>query len=1005
MKKLLLTFFLVPLTIFAMAQGTVSGQVIDPDGSGIPGVNVVEKGTTNGTATDFDGNYTLNVGANATLVFSFIGYQTQEVAVGSRSTVNITMALDITELSEIVVIGYGEVEKDDATGAISSVTSEEFNSGVIASPEQLFQGKAAGVQITTNSGEPGGALNIRIRGTSSIRSGNNPLFVVDGVPLGGGETSAGGNSAFGSSTAKNPLTFLNPNDIASIDILKDASATAIYGSRGANGVIIITTKSGKSGQSQLDYSYNLGIANVANRYDLLSADEFVTGWQQYNPSGDPNTINFGANTDWQDELFRTAYTSTHNLSFGGGSELGNYRASISLQDQEGTVKESAMQRITARFNGNRNFLDDRLKIATQMTISDIHDDNVPIADNPGFEGDLIGAAIKLNPTIPVYNSASVNDGSGDPDGSPFQLSNTEPNPIAMLEYTDMFTNTLRFLGNINASYEIVDGLTINTLYGIDRSSATRKDLFSNNLNFQQIRPDGSFLGGRYFAYYNDITNTTWESYVNYNTDAGDINIDATVGYSLLSFENTFNGWQVAGFRTSDLNTMLNNISSYDFANGGATPTNSSYTKDEIQSFFARGVVNISDKYIITATIRADGSTRFGPDNAYGIFPSGALKWRLGSEDFMPSSLEDVALRVGWGVTGNQEFGHNLYTRRQRYGDYGLNNGGSIDSAPGLADVAFANPALQWETTSQFNVGVDFGLLEGKLSGSLDYYTKVTKDLLFQTFAAQPAPQPFVWENLDAEVVNSGLEIALDYVAVDNTDLNWDINGNVSFNSNIVNAGPSVLYNTGAINGQGLTGAFAQRIADGQPLYAYFLREFAGFSPDGSTQEYVGGDVQKFVGKSPLPTVNAGLTNTLGYKDFTLQVFFAGQFGHWIYSNTGNAFFTAGSIAGGRNVTKDVLTNGEASTNAPDVSTRFLEKGDFVRLQNLVLGYNVPINSDKINSLRISLTGQNLAVFTSYSGQDPEVNVNKSIDGIPSFGIDYTTYPRARTWVLGLNVGF
>ncbi|MDH5382034.1 MAG: SusC/RagA family TonB-linked outer membrane protein, partial [Cyclobacteriaceae bacterium] len=441
MKNILLMIFSIGLAANVFAQ-SVSGKVTDSDGMELPGVSILIKGTSTGTTTGIDGSYTISASSEDVLVFSFVGFETQEVAVGNRSTINVTLATDVKTLQEVVVIGYGEVDREDATGAISSVSSEDFNGGVITSPEQLFQGKAAGVQITSTSGEPGSGVNIRIRGTSSIRSNNNPLYVVDGVPLSGGNVSSGYGGPMGSMSAKNPLNFLNPNDIASIDILKDASATAIYGSRGANGVVLITTKKGKGGKGMLEYSYNLGISKVSNTYDLLSADEFVDAWSSYNPGVNPSTIDFGFDNDWQKEVFRTAYTSNHNLSFGDSSEKGSFRASIGYQDQQGVIQKSGLQRTTARFNSERKFMDDKLKITAQMTFSAIENQNVLVTNNSGFEGDLMGAVIKFNPTAPKYV-----DGSGNPtntkgsDTSPFQLSNTEPSPIAILEYFDSYTNT------------------------------------------------------------------------------------------------------------------------------------------------------------------------------------------------------------------------------------------------------------------------------------------------------------------------------------------------------------------------------------------------------------------------------------------------------------------------------------------------------------------------------------------------------------------------------------
>jgi TonB-dependent starch-binding outer membrane protein SusC len=899
--------------------------------------------------------------------------------------------------------------------------STDFQQGVISSPEQLFQGKAAGVQITQANGEPGGAVNIRIRGTSSVRANNNPLFVVDGVPLASDFNTAGGGEGqgLGTSAAKNPLNFLNPNDIASIDILKDASATAIYGSRGANGVILITTKSGQSGKGMLSYSSSVGISTITRKYDLLDRNSFLSAYESLNGASARQSFDRGGNTDWQDEIFRTAITNEHNLSFGAGDNKSNYRFSLGYLDQQGIVDKSGMRRFAARFNGNKKFMNDKLTISTQLTISDIRDRNIPITDNSGFEGDLLSAVLKFAPSHPVRNA----------DGSFYQPSNTEPNPRALLELSKDNTSTIRALGNLSAEIQIIKGLSFKTVVGLDRSFSSRKAAFSRELLVTGIgNPDvtkTSERKGRLFLNDIQVDNRLWENYFTFTKEFGKTKLNALAGYSYQSFGYSGQNFEFTNFRTSDLDIMLNNFASADQTNPAPTiirdangviidvknnenrsvvGRNSFNTKDELQSFYGRVNFSIADKYLFTATVRADGSTRFGGNNKYGVFPSFSFKWRLGDEDFIPGFFDDLSFRAGYGVTGNQELPHNLFQQRQRFSDWDLGNGTNEVNGGGLGDVAFANPNLKWESTSQLNVGFDFGFLKNRLTGSLDYYYKNTTDLLIQVVAAQPAARPFVWTNLPANVINSGVELALNYTAIDKSDFKWDIQFNVAFNKNEVkNFGG--LLNTGGINGQGLTGAFAQRLAGGQPLFSFFLRNFAGFSPDGSQSIYPDGDVQKFLGKGAIPKVTGGITNTFTYKNFDLSFFFTGQFGHYIYSNTQNALFTAGALANGRNVTRDVVGNGEGRLNAPDVSTRFLHKGDFVRLQNATLGYNFKLNSQYISSLRFFITGQNLLLFDSYIGQDPEVNTNKSLDGIPSLGIDYTAFPRARTITFGVNARF
>lgn len=982
--------FLLLLTMLAfiplgnvMAQNrTVSGQVKDAStGETLPGVNILEVGTNNGVTTDLDGNYKLSVGEGASLRFSFIGYKEQTIAVNGRSVIDLQMAEDIAQLSEVVVVGYGQIEARDATGAVQSIKSEDFNVGVISSPEELFQGKSAGVQITQSSGEPGASTNIRIRGTSSVRANNNPLYVVDGVPLSGTDVSGGGNDVgFGSSTSRNPLNFLNPNDIESIDILKDASATAIYGSRGANGVILITTKSGKSGGG-LSYSYSLSASTITKKYDLLEAEEFL--------EASPGATDGGASTDWQDVIFRTGITQSHNLSYSGNLENGDFRVSFGYMDQEGIVEQSGLERYTTRFNGNKRFFNDKLKLSTQLTLSNVRDQNSLITNNSGFEGDLLGAALKLNPTFPVRN----------PDGTFYQVGTEQLNPAAMLAYTDDNTNTIRGLGNFSAEYEFFEGFNFKTVLGFDQSFSSRKAAYSRDLVAANI----DSLGRAFFSDI-EINNTLWENYFTYKKELSEsINFDALLGYSYQQFNNRSKLIIGQNFRTSDTDIMINNLGAIDYTNGGFLVGNTTYETDELQSYFARVNLGIADKYLLTATFRADGSSKFGGNNKYGYFPSLAGAWRLSDEDFIPEAFTNLKLRAGFGVTGNQEIPHNIYTIRSRYGLPAFSEGG-IDNNGRFDAVAFQNPNIQWETTTQYNLGIDYGFLNNRLTGSVDLYRKVTSDLLFRFNSAQPAANPFIWENLDADVINQGVEFSLNAILVDNSDFGWVFNGNIGYNKNRVE-NLSTVVNTGQVNGQGLTGAFAQRIANDRPLFSYYMLEFEGFNEEGLSV-YANEDQQVYTGKSPLPNINTGLSNSFTYKDFSLSIFFNGQFGQYIYNNTANAYFTAGSLNSGRNVREDIVTNGEASSNAPAVSTRFLENGSFLRLQNLSLGYNINTSDmDFIKSIRVFGSAQNVFVITDYSGQDPEVNTDKSIDGVPSFGIDYTPYPRARTFTVGLDVQF
>ena len=1030
-KIILRSFFCAVAFLFsslAMAQTqTVSGTVTDESGP-LPGATVAIQGTSTGTTTDFDGNYTLNdVPADAVLVFSFVGYETQEVSVNGRSTIDINLAIDASELEEVVLIGYGQTTVRDATGAVASVTAEEFNKGNISSPEELIQGKTAGVQITQASGEPGAGVALRIRGTTSVRSNNNPLFVVDGVPLAGDDTSAAtGDLGFGSSSARNPLNFINPSDIESISILKDASATAIYGSRGANGVVIVQTKSGRGAQGgAFSYDASVSISNPAEEFDLLNREQYLTAIEQF--GGDPEAQDFGADTDWQDVVTRTAVSQNHGLSYMHSYNTGNLRASLGYNDIQGVIENSAMERLTGRVNANQRLLDDKLNLSLQATISRVNDKAAPVTNTAGSSGDLLGSAYYANPTWPATIEFSPGGGN--------------LNPLQLLEFSSDITETDRVLLNFSADYDIFSSLNAKVTLGYDRSESAKTALVSGDITGVTNGTPGN---GRGFINDLESTNTLFDFVLNYEKEFDNSNFTALAGYSYQKFNREGRNASGFGFGSTDLDQMADNFRSdlnalagaidrpynqFYFSNAGffadglfpeiyqgqefSAPsginlqsiTNGTYDNfDELQSFFTRLNYSLLDKYLFTFTLRADGSSRFGPDNRYGYFPSGAFAWKIENEDFVPETFSTLKLRLGYGITGNQEgLGYGNFTIRRVLNGYGINNGGDITGG-GLGTAGFANPNLKWEETAQANIGLDFGFFNDKLSGSLDVYHKDTQDLLLLAQNAQPSPSAFSFRNIDGNVINKGIEFSIDYDVFDNADFFWNLGFNIAYNENELQNFDG-LIETAQISGQGLTGAFAQLLAEGRPLFSYYLREFAGFDENGISI-YPNGDEQVFVGKSALPTTNLGINTRAEYKNWDASLYFAGQYGHYIYNNTKNAFFTAGSINGGRNVTVDVLTNGESPANAPDVSTRFLEKGDFLRLQNAGIGYTLPLNEGSfLDNLRLYVNGQNLFVITDYSGLDPEVNTQTPLNGLPTAGIDYTAYPRPRTYTFGLNAKF
>lgn len=981
--RLMFTLLLVMVSAALFAQSTVTGKVVDKAGNPLPGVSILYKGTSTGTITDLDGNYRLDVPeGSGVLIFSYIGFQRQEVNINGRSTIDIQMEEEVEALDEVVVIGYGSREKKDVTGAMSTITPEDFNPGVISNPAELMQGRISGVQVTPSSGEPGAGINVNVRGVGSIRSGNNPLFVIDGVPMSGGNTTPAGSDVgdVGGMQAKNPLNFLNPDDIASIDVLKDASATAIYGSRGANGVVLITTKSGKSGESKISYSGYVGVASLREKINVLSAEDYRDARIRYLKGADD--YDFGGSTDWQDEIFQQALSHNHSVAVSGGGEKSNYRASISYMDQQGIVITSAMEKITGRINLNQTLINDRLKVGVNLTASNIKDRGVPIGEGGGFLGDALGNALRANPTMPVKSDTGY-----------FQFSASDRNPVAMINLIDDRTTTDRILGNLTADLKIIEGLHWNTNIGLDKSLSTRHVNYARELIY--ITPQG-----RGDIMFNEYKSNLLESYLNYNTDFAGSKLSLMAGYSYQRFETNFHGLIGQGYGSSEI-LPTGNI-------GGNSreiePTiYSGGPIAELQSFFGRAEYSYNDKYLATFSYRVDGSSRFGPERKYGAFPSGALAWRVSEEPFLAknSFISNLKLRAGWGKTGNQEIPDYIYERVY-----------FKDPTGGIQITRMENPFIQWETTTQTNVGIDYDIWGGRISGTADYFYKSTTDLLFEVYLPGPSPTERGWQNIDASVINKGFEFSLNGRWIEANDFSWSSTINFTKIDNTVEDLDYTIF-TGQIHGQGLTGITTQVIESGHPLQSFYLREFVGYDDDGYSL-YVGEEGERVSGSdavlshvgSPYPDYTFSVNNTFNYKDFDLNLFVDSKQGQLIYNNTANAYFNKSSIAQAKNITYEELYSDRNVEDAVYPSTRYLEDGSFVRLSAVTLGYNLPVKKVKwMSQARIYLSGQNLYVLTDYSGYDPEVNTNKAVDGVPSFGIDYTSYPRPRTVLLGVNVSF
>jgi len=980
--------------------GGIQGTVTDENQQPLAGasVNIVELNRQAGA--DEQGNYSFTGVADGTytLVVSYIGYEEAERTVtvaGSVATVDFSLVPGGESLDEVVVIGYGTARRRDLTGSVASVQAEDFNKGVIAAPDQLIQGRTAGVMVVNNSGQPGGSTTVRIRGNSSIRAGNNPLFVVDGIPLSG--TSArpgtgGGGGVYGTDGG-NPLSYLNPNDIASMDILKDASATAIYGSRGANGVVIITTKRGQTGAPTLDVSASTGFSTLLKKPEVLTADEFRQAIAFYTP--EDAQADFGGSVDAFDAITQTAMTQNYNLAVSGGNADGRYRVSAGYFDQNGIIETSRLRKFTANLSSSFRFLESKkLGLDVNLLATQANEDVAPINVGVGFEGNVISQALQWNPTLPLQWNSTLPESLRGEDGSTFQSAQLI-NPLTSLAAHKDRSKVSTILASIAPSYRITDELEYKLLYSYTRQTGRRTGRYiAGMINPDQVNNGGAFIGND-FETNHQLTHT-----LSFNKDIStDLNLNVVAGYEYLSFDTRWNALSGTGF------SPLGDLDYYDYLDYSiaSNRTVDSYRNptNELQSFFARAAFNYADRYLLTGTFRRDGSTKFGENNKYANFPSLAFAWNVSNEAFMQGSahISNLKVRLGWGLTGNQEFPSGASKDRYVFG------------AQSVTQANFGNPNLRWESSETFNAGIDFGLFDNRISGTVDYFRKATTDALFEQTLAQPAPSGRIWVNLDGEIVNEGVELALAGSVIQNENWNWNVAANATFLKNEV-SGLLGYYETAQLRGQGFSGVLGQRMVSGQPLNVWYLARFEGIDPSTGTSMYrsLDGDVgtavdpalNKFYVGSPNPTSLLGISTDVTYKRFTATLNMHGAFGHYLFNNTMATVLGVNNLSN-RNIGKSFFDTqlGESTSNSAAPSTRYLEKGDFLKLSNLTLSYNVG-NLGGIRNVNVSLTGQNLFVFTGYSGFDPEVNTDGAANDIPSLGIEYLPYPSARTFLLGLN---
>ncbi|WP_300599378.1 SusC/RagA family TonB-linked outer membrane protein [Niabella sp.] len=982
----LLGFALLLAFFPAVAQTkAVTGLVTDDKNQPVAGATIEVKGMQTATISREDGTFSLNVPANAkTLQVSYVGYTRQEVAItGGTIQVSLQPSTD-QSLNEVVVIGYGTARKKDLTGSVASISAKDFNKGVITSPDQLIQGKTPGVMVLNNTGQPGGSATVRIRGNSSIRASNNPLFVLDGIPLSGTSARPGGTSGY-STDQGNPLTYLNPNDIASMDILKDASATAIYGSRGANGVVIITTKRGKSGAPVLNVNAASGIANILKRPTVLSADAFRDALKFYTPESAASS-DFGASINPFNAITRTGLSQNYSADITGGTENGRYRISGGYFNQKGILKSSDLKKYTASFSSSFKLLESKkLGLDFNILVTQTDENLAPIDVTVGAGGNLISQALQWNPTRPMR-------GNGD---SLTYVSTTIMNPLAILKaYKDQATvNTI--VASVAPSYKITNDLEYKFIYSVTRQIGRRNGRFNAGL----LNP-GNVNNGAAFINNNTETDQQMTHTLSYNKQVTtDLNINAVAGYEFLDYETKWNNASGLGF--TDIGLDFFDYLNYSTASGREinsyhTPTN------QLQSYFLRGSFNYKDKYLLTITGRRDGSTKFGTNNKYGTFPALALAWNMSNEAFLKgnTTINNLKLRAGWGRTGNQEFPSGASRDRFTF------------TSQTITQVNFKNPDLKWETSSTLNAGIDFGLFDNRVSGSVDVFDKKTKDALFERTLAGMAPAGRIWVNLDGEVENKGIELALSGDLVRNSTITWNLGVNATFLKNNVTGLPG-YYETGALRGQGFSGVLGQRMVNNQPLNVWYLAKFAGIDPstgmsmyeslNGTAASNVDPAINKFYLGSPNPTKLLGLSTLFTYKKFSASVNMNGAFGHYLFNNTLATVLGMNNLPT-RNISSDLFNKSikESTSNSAAPSNRYLEKGNYLKLSNATLRYNIGNIGSTIRNLSISLTGQNLLVFTKYRGFDPEVNTDGAVNGVPSLGIEYLPYPPARSFLLGVN---
>lgn len=977
MTKLLIFLFFVPFGVFA--QTIVKGKVTEKNTAiPLPGVNVVIKGTTTGTSTDFDGEYQIEANNGDILVFTYVGYQSVEIPYNGESTLNMELAEDAAQLDEIVIIGYGSTTKKDATGSVEAITSEDFTKGNIVTPENLLNGRIAGVSINT-SGAPGSGSQIRIRGGASINGSNDPLIIIDGLPI----------SNDGVTGSRGVLASINPNDIDSFSVLKDASATAIYGSRASNGVIIIVTKKGKSTFSaSYDTQYSFG--EVTNTIDVFSGNDFrnLVRSQPINGTTIDESLLGGADTNWQDEIFRNTVSSQHNVTLQGALfKVLPARFSFGVVDQEGALQTSKFERRNLSLALNPKFFDDHLKVSLNA--------NLAFEDNRFADAGQIGAAMRYDPTRPVYDFTSPFGGFYQHrDGT--QIANGTTNPVAQLLQRTNLGDANRVYGNLNFDYKFhfLPELRAVINLGYDRTTAKGFD----SRDADQATTDQDILfKGEFRQNSQERTNELFDGYLNYKKDIDKLGLDLTAGYSYQKFTNSGkNGRNVTDPLSVD-----------DF-----------YTDPDVVliGFFGRANISFNDKYALTLTYRRDGTSRFSQDNQWGDFPAAAFAWTISDEDFMKESkvFSNLKLRLGYGITGQQSITEkDIFLNRYRGGR--TDSQFQFDNAVIQSLIASEiNPDLKWEETTTLEFGLDYGLFDNKVSGSLNFFQKNSTDLLFT--AAVPDGTNFsnsIIQNI-GELQIQGLEFSVNTDVITNDD--WQVNFN--FNATLLDREVKELalgqdVRTGGISGG--TGNNIQIHREGEAPNSFYvfkqLYDTNGNPIEGAYADLNGDNIindnDRYVKENPGANAIFGFQSNINYKQFDFAFNLRANLGNYVYNNVRSSrsqyeLLLDNAVLG--NIPRSVLETNFQRTSDVIISDIYVENASFLRMDNITLGYTFSDISKIIKSVRVWGGVQNVFTITNYSGVDPEVTDNDS-DLTLTLGIDNVVYPRPRTVLVGANIKF